>query len=124
MPGNILIVDDDDSLRLLYKAELTRDGYTVETASNAEEALQQVSRQNYALAIVDIEMPGMSGLELLGKLRQAAPDTCLVVNSAYSTYKADFNSWLADRYVVKSSDLEPLKQNIRELMVTGEQGTR
>ncbi len=120
MPNKILVVDDDDSLRLLYSRELTKDGYTVETAANADEALQRISEMDYSLAIVDIEMPGMSGLELLGKLRDVSPETCLIVNSAYSTYKSDFKSWLADRYVVKSSDLEPLKQNIRELMVVSE----
>jgi len=40
----------------------------------------------------------------------------VILNSAYSTYKIDFQSWLADDYIVKSSDLDPLKSRIRQLL--------
>ncbi|UCE23385.1 MAG: response regulator [Candidatus Zixiibacteriota bacterium] len=114
---HILVIDDDDALRLLYEHDLGRSGYLVDTASCASEAVERFSEGNYDLAIVDIEMPGTDGLELLGQLREMSPHTRLVINSAYSSYKADFNSWLADGYIVKSSDLEPLKSKIKELLV-------
>lgn len=117
MADRILVIDDEKSLQILYAHELRREGYEVETASDAAEAIDMFSKESYELALVDIEMPGMDGLQLMGKLRDIAPDTRLVVNSAYSTYKADFNSWLADGYIVKSSDLEPLKTKIKELLV-------
>jgi hypothetical protein len=50
-------------------------------------------------------------------LRKISPGTALVINSAYSTYKADFKSWLADGYIVKSSNLGPLKEKIKDLLV-------
>ena len=117
MADRILVIDDEESLRLLYTSELSRIGYQVESAADANEAMTMFSDGDYSLAVVDIEMPGLDGLELLGKLREIDPSTPLVLNSAFNTYKADFKSWLADGYIVKSSDLEPLKTKIKELLV-------
>lgn len=122
MADRILVIDDEKALRLLYARELSREGYEVDAAGDAIEAIAMFAKSSYALAIVDIEMPGMDGLELMGKLRRMAPDTRLVINSAYSTYKADFNSWLADGYILKSSDLTQLKMKMKELLVTSDQG--
>ena len=122
MADRILVIDDEESLRLLYTSELARDGYQVESAADADQAMEMFSNGDYALAIVDIEMPGLDGLELLSKLREIDPSTPLVLNSAFSTYKADFKSWVADGYIVKSSDLEPLKTKIKELLVLRDKG--
>ena len=116
MNPRILIIDDDDNHRLLYSRALSQAGYDIETASCADEALSWFNDCSFSLAVVDIEMPGLDGLELLGRLRELSPSTALVINSAYSTYKADFKSWVADGYVVKSSDLGPLKEKIKELL--------
>lgn len=116
MAGTILIIDDDENHRLLYSRELNREGFTVATAGCADEAVARFAEGGVSLAVIDIEMPGLDGLQLLGKLREISPNTPLVINSAYSTYKADFKSWLADGYIVKSSDLQPLKDKIRELL--------
>jgi DNA-binding NarL/FixJ family response regulator len=61
-------------------------------------------------------MPGMDGLEALGKLLAEDPKVPVVLNSAYSSYKDNFLSWSADAYVVKSSDLTELKETIRRLL--------
>ncbi|MEE8578209.1 MAG: response regulator [candidate division Zixibacteria bacterium] len=116
MNPSILVIDDDENHRLLYSRALSQAGYDVETASCADDALSWFRDRSFSLAVVDIEMPGLDGLELLGRLRKLSPSTALVINSAYSTYKADFKSWVADGYVVKSSDLGPLKEKIRELL--------
>ncbi|UCG61701.1 MAG: response regulator [Candidatus Zixiibacteriota bacterium] len=116
MADRILVIDDEDSLRVLYASELRREGYEVVVAADADQALALFSKGQFALAVVDIELPGMDGLELIGKLKRSRPATPLVINSAYGTYKADFKSWLADGYVIKSSDLEPLKAKIKELL--------
>ncbi len=116
MPAHIIIIDDDSNIRLLYKHELICEGYRIDTASSAAEAIRKASAEAFSLAILDIEMPDMSGLELLGKLRELRPGMPVILNSAYSTYKSDFKSWLADAYVVKSSDMEPLKRTIKEML--------
>ena len=118
MKSRILIIDDDENHRLLYSSELKRAGYEVATSADAEQALERFTEGDISLAVVDIEMPGMDGLELLGRFREISPGTPLLINSAYSTYKGDFKSWLADGYIVKSSDLKPLKSKIDELLVT------
>ena len=115
MHPRILVVDDDEMIRLLYQKELTADGYDVETAESGTAAVNKTSTSRYSCIVLDIEMPDIHGMEVLKHIRTSTPNTPVIINSAYSIYKTDFNSWLADEYIVKSSDLAPLKQKIREL---------
>lgn len=124
MAKRILVIDDDENIRRLYRAELAQAGFEVESAANGADAIGQVRPGKYDLAIVDIEMPGLSGLELLKELRQLAPEIRLILNTAYSVYKADFNSWLADAYVVKSSDMNELIETIKKLVAPSESKQR
>lgn len=116
MKARILVVDDDDGIRALYLTELARAGYEVAAAESGRAAVALASKEKFAVIIMDIEMPDMSGIEALSHLRRVSPNTPVILNTAYSTYKLDFQSWLADAYVLKSSDLEPLKENIRKLI--------
>ena len=116
MNKKILIVDDDSNLRLLYQKELRNEGYLVTTVESGDKAIELLSLDSFQLIILDIEMPELSGLELITHLKKIAPQTFIIINSAYTTYKADFNSWLADAYLVKSSDLQPLKNEIKKLL--------
>jgi DNA-binding NtrC family response regulator len=109
-------VDDDASICLLYEQELRRSGYEVETASSGQEAMEKINKERFDVAVLDIEMPDISGLDVLKNIKQELPDMWVILNTAYSTYMSDFNSWLADAYVVKSSDLTPLKDKIKELL--------
>jgi len=113
---NIIVIDDDKNIRLLYKKELDREGYEVSLVASAKDALEEVIKKKYRVAIIDIEMPDMSGLELISQIKELSPHTMTILNSAYSIYKSDFKSWMADAYVIKSSDIEPLKQKIKELI--------
>jgi DNA-binding response OmpR family regulator len=116
MANRILVVDDDDRIRLLYQKELSQSGYRVETAASGREAIEKTGAGSFDLAVLDIEMPDLSGLEVLSRMREQAPHMAVILNSAYSTYKSDFQSWLADAYIVKSSDMDPLKAKIKELL--------
>ena len=116
MAHRILVVDDEALIRLLYERELGSIGYDVTTAASGTEAVEKVAKDQFDLAVLDIEMPGLDGLETLNRLRQAAPRMAVILNTAYAIYKADFQSWLADAYVVKSSDLQPLVDHIRKLL--------
>lgn len=116
MTGRILVVDDDARLRLLYSKELSREDYEVTCVESGQAALDLPDKEMFDLAIVDIEMPDISGLDLVVALREQAPGMGIVINSAYSTYKSDFKSWMADAYMVKTSDLNPLKKKISELL--------
>ncbi|MEJ5229453.1 MAG: response regulator [Pseudothermotoga sp.] len=112
----ILVVDDEENIRLLISEELRDLGYDVETASNAEEALEKFEKDNFELATIDVEMPGKSGIELAGVLRQKFPGLRIVLLTAYSHYKYDLASWAADAYVVKSADMTELKETIAKLL--------
>lgn len=116
MDKRVLIIDDDVRLGILYSRALAEIGYTVDAVSNDKDALSRAAEGTYPVAILDIEMPGMSGLDLIHDLKRVAPNMKIVLNSAYSYFKSDFQSWLADAYVVKSSDLQPLKDTIVRLV--------
>ena len=74
----ILIVDDDDVVRdTLY--DLFADDHLCHAASSAEQALSFVREQSYDVVLTDISMPGLSGVELLGLLRQTQPDTPVII---------------------------------------------
>lgn len=116
MSRRILVVDDDSKIRLLYREQLTRAGYEVECAADGEEAIDRCVNGDYDVVVLDIEMPGISGIEALVRLRKLAPNIRVILNSAYTIYKSDFQTWLADAYVVKSSELDTLRDKIEEVM--------
>jgi CheY-like chemotaxis protein len=118
MSRRILVADDDSKIRLLYREQLSRAGYDVECVASGQEAIDKCVSGAYDVVILDIEMPGMSGIEALVRLRQLAPDIRVILNSAFSIYKSDFHTWLADAYVVKSSELDTLIGKIEEVVAT------
>jgi len=115
MPA-ILIVEDDKNQQLLLSEELAEEGYTILTASSGHEALETVSRTMPDLVILDLAMPGMDGLELLGKLLGINNRLPVIIHTAYSSYQDNFMSWAADAYVIKQSDLGELKETVRSIL--------
>ncbi len=80
MPKRILVVDDDPHIRRLVSLALTEDtSYEVSDVSSAEAALLHISRQPVDLLLTDLKMPGMSGIELIQRVRQLDPGTAIVV---------------------------------------------
>jgi DNA-binding response OmpR family regulator len=115
----LLVVDDETYIRMLYKKEFESDGYKVQVAASAEDALEMMTTHHPDLVILDIELGDENGLNLLNRLRQEYRDCAVVLNSAYSTYKSDFQTWLADAYIMKSSNLNPLKDKVKLLLTEG-----
>ena len=112
----ILIVDDEESIRLLYKEELEEEGFVVEVAKDGEEALKQLSLFKPDLITLDIKMPGMNGIETLKRIREMERQLPIIMCSAYGEYKQDLTTWASDAYVVKCADLTELKSTIRRLL--------
>lgn len=112
----LLIVDDEPNLRTLYQAEFTQAGYEVVLAESGREAIEKVGEDKPDLVIMDIRMPGMDGIESMGKILSRDNQLPVIINSAYSHYKENFMSWSADAYVVKSSDLSELIEKVEELL--------
>jgi len=88
----ILVVDDDDAIRMLINLELTEEGYQVLTASNAKDALEMVETEDLDLVILDIRMPGMDGLEALPRILGLKEGLKVILNTAYSQYQESFMS--------------------------------
>ncbi len=112
----LLVVDDEKNIRRLYESELKREGYEVSTAESAEDALELIEDDTPDLVVLDIRLEGMDGIDCLRTIMERRRDLPVILNSAYSTYKQDFASWMADAYVVKSADLTELKAKIREVL--------
>lgn len=112
----ILIVDDEDSIRLLYKEELEEEGFAVELAKNGREALEKLPLFRPDLITLDVKMPVMDGIEALQRIREVDRQLPIVLCSAYGEYKQDFTTWASDAYVVKCADLTDLKTTIRRLL--------
>jgi len=112
----ILVVDDEESIRLLYKEELEEDGFVVEVAKDGLEALKQVPLFKPDLITLDIKMPGLNGIETLKRIREMERQVPIVMCSAYGEYKQDLTTWASDAYVVKCADLTELKNTIRKLL--------
>jgi CheY-like chemotaxis protein len=103
----ILVVDDDPSIRMLYKEELEDEGYEVIAASSGEEALRLFDEENPDLVTLDILMPDMDGIQVLRKMKDVG---------GVSDGDWDFAVWASEAYVVKSSDTRELKDTIKGLL--------
>ncbi len=114
--AKVLVVDDEANFLKLYSMELGGEGYEVRVAGSGEEALDLVDQDMPDLVVLDVKMNGMDGLETLSELKQKNKELPVILNTAYNTYKDNFQSWLAEDYVVKSADLTELKQKIRNLL--------
>lgn len=112
----LLVVDDESSIRLLYSQELAEEGYQVVTAATATEAVERLTESDFDLVVLDIKLKSESGLELLQKIVKERHEMPVILCTAFSCYKDDFSAWLADGYVVKSSDLQELKDEIKRVL--------
>lgn len=83
--ATILIIDDEDRLRQLLARILSLEGYTVLEAPNARTGLQVLSREEVQLVISDVKLPDKNGIELTAQIKQAYPDTEILVLTAYGT---------------------------------------
>jgi len=112
----ILLVEDEENERLLYKEELEKEGFEVSCCQNGNEAIESIEKSNYDLVILDIQMPQMDGIEALGKILTKKRDIPIIIYTAYPQYKDQFLTWAADAYLIKSSDLTALKDKVKTIL--------
>ncbi len=116
MPKNILIIEDEENQRILYKEELEKEGYNIFTAEDGIQGLGILENQEIHLVILDLRLPKMDGLETMSKILGKRGNLPVIIYTAYPHYKEDFLSWAASSYITKSSDLSELKNKIKELI--------
>jgi DNA-binding NtrC family response regulator len=112
----ILVVDDEELIRLLYQEELTDEGYQVATAASGRGLLQTIEDEKPDIVVLDIKLADADGLDLLQEIRNRHYDLPVILCSAYEVFKRDVKAIAADAYVVKSSDLTPLKKAIHRAL--------
>ncbi len=112
----ILVVEDDDNIRELYKAELMDEGYEVVTACDGAQGYESYLKEKPDLVTIDIKMEGADGISLMHKIRKGDKKTPIIIYTAYGEYSQDFATWAANEYLVKSADLDQLKEKIKEFL--------
>ena len=112
----ILIIDDDEYFVRLLSDELGDEGYQTKHAANGAEAILMLRHLKPSLIILDIVMPVMDGMEVLGPIVRRYEDVPIILHSSYEDFRKDFKSWAADAYLVKSGDFTELKAVVRRLL--------
>jgi DNA-binding NtrC family response regulator len=115
-PARILIIDDDENIRQVLQTILEDEGYFVETADTAKKGIERSETAFYNLALIDVRLPDMEGIELLTKLRETKPKMRKIIVTGYPTLQnavAAVNKG-ADAYVMKPFDVEKILLTIKE----------
>ena len=122
----ILIVDDDDTIRSTMKAILEDEGYEVDLAASGKEGVQKAKDTSYNIALLDIRLPDMEGVELLKLMKPAVPRTRKIMVTGYpSTQNAiEALNKNADAYLIKPVDIEKLLGTIKEQLKLQEEEKR
>ena len=118
MTERILVVDDDQSLREFLAITLSREGFEVETAASGPAALEKVAEVPIDLALVDLKMPGMDGLETLRRLKEANETISVVIVTAFSTTTTAIQALKegAYDYLIKPFKVDELKLVVQKAL--------
>ena len=118
MGGNarILVVDDDENIRKVLMRILEDEGYMVDTAKTGKEAVEKSRTKFYNLALIDIRLPDMEGVELLTKIRDTTPKMRKIIITGYPTLRNAIEAVNkgADAYIVKPFDMDKALNVIKE----------
>jgi DNA-binding NtrC family response regulator len=108
----VLVVDDEPHVRAALASWLREDGYQVLTAESGEQALDRLAARGAEILLVDIKMPGMSGLELQARVRELAPETTVIVMTAHASVETAVQALKQGAYdfIVKPFDPEAMSR--------------
>ncbi len=112
----ILVVDDEENIRELYRIEFEDMGYAVTLASDGIQALEKMDADKFDLVTLDMRMPNIDGIETLRKMKEKDNALPVIICTAYEEYKQDFGSWCSDAYVVKSADTSLLRETVKKIL--------
>ena len=112
----ILIVDDDENIRKVLTTILEDEGYDVESVDTAKKAIERTRRKFYNLALIDIRLPDMEGIELLTKMKNATPKIRKLIITGYPTLQnaVEAVNRGADAYIMKPFDMEKVLEAMKD----------
>ncbi|HBG04212.1 MAG TPA: two-component system response regulator [Geobacter sp.] len=118
MTGNILIADDEEMIRELINITLSKEGFTCYQAASAEEGLEIINSQKLDLALLDIMMPGRSGIELLKDIKQLTPDTTVLMITAMNDMDTALSCihFGAEDYITKPFNLDRVLLTVKNTL--------
>jgi DNA-binding NtrC family response regulator len=112
----ILIIDDDENIRKVLTTILEDEGYNVESVDTAKKAIERTRRKFYNLALIDIRLPDMEGIELLTKMKNTTPKIRKIIITGYPTLQnaVEAVNRGADAYILKPFDMEKVLEAIKD----------
>ena len=124
--NTILIVDDEDRLRLSLSLILQKENYRVETAANAEDALGYLKSQEYDLMFLDLSLPGMSGIDLLVEVHRQVPHMPVLILTAHAALESAIQAVRlgARDYLIKPVEPVLILTRVAEILAEREQPAR
>ena len=124
--ARILIIDDDENIRKVLQAILEDEGYMVETVDTAKKGIERSEKAFYNLALIDVRLPDMEGIELLSKLNNTKPKMRKIIVTGYPTLQNAISAVNkdADAYVMKPFDVDKILQTIQEQLKKQEEEKR
>ena len=114
--ARILVVDDDENIRNTMKTILEDEGYIVDLAATGSEAIQKTKQTAYNIALLDIRLPDMEGVELLKLIKDTVPRTRKIMVTGYPSMQNAISALnkSADAYLIKPIDIENFLNIIKE----------
>ncbi len=118
MANNILVVDDERTIRESLYMVLTEEGYETETASNGREALDIIKEKGFDIIVTDLKMPEMDGMELVRKCQQICPQTSLIIITAHGSLESAIEALRlgAYDYILKPFDFDDVLIKVKRLV--------
>jgi DNA-binding response OmpR family regulator len=125
-PARILIVDDEEAIRFSLEELLARDGYDVVAVESGEHALACIANEQFDLALLDLRLTGIDGIEVLAALREQALDTAVIVLTAHGSMETAIKALRqgAHDYLLKPCDAASLRESVRTALLKRERDQR
>ena len=117
-PKNILVVDDDMSVRTVFSSVLRKEGYRVTAVKDGYEAIKAIDKKSFDLALVDLKMPGLDGIEVLKKIKSRRPQTRVIIYTGYGSVTTAVEAMRkgAADYLTKPFSPHELKAGVKKAL--------
>jgi two-component system OmpR family response regulator len=124
--AKILVVDDEESIRFYLREVLERDGHNVTSVESGEAALQTAMSDSFDLALIDLQLPGIGGMQVLKTLRQTSPNTSIIVLTAHASLETAVEALRqgAHDYLFKPCKTADLRESITSGLIKRQKEVR